>query len=172
MHEPTHSHTHTYLSWLRREDISRFMVWLLSVSSSSSLCSFLFWALEREFSSSTSSSCLFSCFSRTIDLSSCRRRAGRRKRRERTERSREVELRQEFAGKWGPRRRSRGRYLNGEISVRTGGPMGIRSQIKPGRLLQMMLWEESQCLSVTEGFIFRGGTCSNFAMNTQMPMQD
>lgn len=80
------------LSWLRREDISRFMVWLLSVSSSSSLCSFLFWALEREFSSSTSSSCLFSCFSRTIDLSSCRRRAGRRKRRERTERSREVEL--------------------------------------------------------------------------------
>lgn len=92
MNQHTHTHTHTYLSWLRREDISRFMVWLLSVSSSSSLCNFLFWALEREFSSSTSSSCLFSCFSRTIDLSSCRRRAGRRKRRERTERSREVEL--------------------------------------------------------------------------------
>lgn len=53
---------------------------------------------------------------------------------------------QEIAGKERPRRRSRDRYLNGEISVRTGGPMGIRSQIKPGRLLQMMLWEESQCL--------------------------
>ncbi|TNN81018.1 hypothetical protein EYF80_008674 [Liparis tanakae] len=31
---------------------------------------FLFWALERELSSSTSSSCLFSCFRRTMDLSS------------------------------------------------------------------------------------------------------
>lgn len=69
-----HTNSAVYLSWVRSEVISRFMLWLLSLSSSISLCSFLFIALMREFSSSTSSSCLFSCFSRTIDLSSWRRK--------------------------------------------------------------------------------------------------
>lgn len=149
----THTHTHSYLSWLRREVISRVMVWLLSVISSSSLCSFLFWALEREFSSSTSSSCLFSCFRRTIDLSSWRRGWGRRgegKRRKRTERIAEVR------GKWkeGNKKREGDGYMKREISLGAGGLTGIRSPIKPGGLSPMMFWEESQCLGWGWGIYF------------------
>lgn len=59
-----------YLSWDRSELSSRFMLCMLSLISSSSRCSFLRWALEREFSSSTSSNCLFSWRRRPIDLSS------------------------------------------------------------------------------------------------------
>lgn len=58
-----------HLSLLFRATISRPRVSLLSVASSSSRCSFLRLALMRWASSSASSSCRFSCFTRALALS-------------------------------------------------------------------------------------------------------
>lgn len=58
-----------YLSLLFSAATSRPRASLLSVASSSSLCSFLRFALIRWDSSSASSSCLFSCFSRVLPFS-------------------------------------------------------------------------------------------------------
>lgn len=45
-------------------------------------------------------------------------------------------------------------YIKIEIRLWAGGLEGIRSQIKPGRLSQMMFWEESQCLCCGFGIYF------------------
>lgn len=58
-----------YLSLLFSAATSRPRASLLSVASSSSLCSFLRFALIRWDSSSASSSCLFSCLSRVLPFS-------------------------------------------------------------------------------------------------------
>lgn len=58
-----------HLSLLFRATISRPKASLLSVASSSSRCSFLRLALMRWASSSASSSCRFSCFTRALALS-------------------------------------------------------------------------------------------------------
>lgn len=66
-----HQHP-AYLSLLLRELTSLFMASAVSVTSSSSRCSFLRAALARCASSSDSSSWRLSCFKRTFTLSACR----------------------------------------------------------------------------------------------------
>lgn len=70
------------------------------------------------------------------------------KRRKRYECIAEVRARHRGLGKeeYKKRREEKGTDIYTEISLEAGGLIGIRSQIKPGRLSPMMFWKESQCL--------------------------
>lgn len=69
-----------------------------------------------------------------------------------------------IGGKRG-RKKGRDRYLNKGINLGRCGLIGIRRQIKPGRLLPVVFSEEIASVSaVVEGFIVHA--------NTQMPGQD